>query len=123
MLSTAGGLIFRKKLELLGFVLVMFEGVLSFLFLLSYYGLVFALERSMQLLLEFIFLLVLLVLLFSLFLFILLVMVVVLYRAIMDFLTFPRGDYTESLSWLADCRSSLMFFKEIVVGSPPSTSR
>ena len=95
MLSTAGGLIFRKKLELLGFVLVMFEGVLSFLFLLSYYGLVFALERSMQLLLEFRFLLVLLV---SLFLLSLLVTVVVLYRAIIDFLTFPRGDYTESLS-------------------------
>jgi len=83
------------ELELLGFMIMMCEGVVSFLFLFSHYGVVFALERSMQLLLEFRFLLVLLV---SLFLLSLLVTVVVLYRAIIDFLTFPRGDYTESLS-------------------------
>jgi hypothetical protein len=80
---------FKYELELLGFVEALFEGVVSFLFLLSLLAL-FTLERSMQLLLEFKFLLILL--LVSLYLFYLLVMVVVLYKAIIDFLTLPRGD-------------------------------
>lgn len=86
---------FRYELELLRFVVPIFEGVVSFLFLLSLFKLL-ALDRSMQLLLEFKFLFILL--LTSLFLVYLLVMVVVLYKAIIDFLTFPSGDYAESLS-------------------------